>query len=344
MYTYIYMETGSSTILYLWVSWVVTIGQPNIMTTCGPFWALNSDPCEFLYKKGYRKNPGWAHDFVLKLPWETPYTFSDSHLRRIDVEFGCPFLLQVWGCGHLDTTLILFLDRWQGQLRHQNNTRALHQNVMTLLSPSIFWTSIEAPFVVPDRQGHELIGKLCVWLRVALANCRFCPLFCTMFKGWTSGLLWESQLTPGLLKAMKFLKCNWTLLQSTKRGEAIGKDRNVGTQGCWETWKAKPVNDMLVTYGDPLFVVSPLGGILWSLGPSPKQIALVEPSLSCRPQLAYINWRNASERFLLNARCYKQCFAVCMCCISLRLWKAVHVASGCQAMERKFNVTAMLVC
>ena len=94
-YIYIYMETGSSTILYLWVSWVVTIGQPNIMTTCGPFWALNSDPCEFLYKKGYRKNPGWAHDFVLKLPWETPYTFSDSHLRRIDVEFGCPFLLQV---------------------------------------------------------------------------------------------------------------------------------------------------------------------------------------------------------------------------------------------------------
>lgn len=56
-----------------------------------------------------------------------------------------------------------------------------------------------------------------------------------------------------------------------------------------ETWKAKRVNDMLVTYGDPLFVVSPLGAILWSLGPSPKQIALVEPSLSCRPQLAYIN-------------------------------------------------------
>lgn len=198
------METGSSTILYLWVSWVVTIGQPNIMTSCGPFWALNSDPCEFLYQKGYRKNPGWAHDFVLKLPWQTPYTFSDSHLCRIDVELGCPFLLQAWGCGHLDITLILFLDRWQGQLRHQNNTRALHQNVMTLLSPSIFWTSIEAPFVVPDRQGHELIGKLCVWLRVALANCRFCPLFFTMFKGRTSGLLWESQLTPGRLKPWNF--------------------------------------------------------------------------------------------------------------------------------------------
>lgn len=47
-----------------------------------------------------------------------------------------------------------------------------------------------------------------------------------------------------------------------------------------ETWGAKPVNDMLVTYGDPLFV-SPLGAILWSLGPSPKQIDKIHRNGSC---------------------------------------------------------------
>jgi hypothetical protein len=44
---------------------------------------------------------------------------------------------------------------------------------------------------------------------------------------------------PRPLKAMKFMKCNWPLLQSTKRGEAIGKDRNVGTQGCWGNLESK---------------------------------------------------------------------------------------------------------
>ena len=94
-----------------------------------------------------------------------------------------------------------------------------------------------------------------------------------------------------------------------------------------ETWKAKPVNDILVTV-----LVTPFLCLRW--GPSCGASGLRPNKLT-----KYIGTVQP-----LNARCYKQCFAVCMCCISLRLWKAVHVASGCQAMERKFNVTAMLVC